>query len=483
MVHRSGAMHDDHLPAPDGRNAADLATPPGPTPPLPAANLTGFAPPPPPAPRRRRLLGVAAVVVAVLIVFSAGVAVGQAGPGSQAAERPSYSPSATAPDWRLLDEAYELLDQHFVDPAALDPLDLERGAIVGMTESLDDRGHTGYLTPEEVKARDESLSGTFVGVGAVLDQQDGTVRIVRVLRDSPAERAGLKAGEEIVKVDGASVDGLTLDEVVSRVRGIEGTDVTLELRSPGGANRSLTITRAKLDLPVASWAFVPGTKDAVLRLESFSAGAAKAATAAIREALDQGAEGIVLDLRGNPGGYVNEPVEVASQLLADGVVYVSVDRSGTRTSHEVKPGGIATEIPLVVLVDDQTASSAEILTGALQDAGRGRVVGVTTYGTGTVVNTYPLQDGGALTIGTERWLTPKGRAIWREGLVPDEVVELPPGAALVVPDDLPGLGAGGLAGTADAQLKAAVAALDRARAGAGDAGGAAPGAGAMARAA
>jgi carboxyl-terminal processing protease len=423
---------------------------------------------------------VAAIVVAVLIVFSAGVAVGQAGPGSQAAERPAYSPSAGAPDWRLLDEAYDLLDQHFVDPAALDPLALERGAIAGMTESLDDRGHTGYLTPEEVKARDESLSGTFVGVGAVLDQQDGTVRIVRVLRDSPAEQAGLRAGEEIVKVDGTSVDGLTLDDVVSRVRGGEGTDVTLELRAPG-ATRSLTITRAQLDLPVASWAFVPGTKDAVLRLESFSAGAAKAATTAIREALDQGAEGIVLDLRGNPGGYVNEPVEVASQLLDEGVVYVSVDRSGTRTPHEVKPGGIATDVPLVVLVDDQTASSAEILTGALQDAGRGRVVGVTTFGTGTVVRTYPLQDGGALTIGTERWLTPNGRAIWREGLVPDEIVELPAGATLVVPDDLPGLAPGGLAGTADAQLKAAVAALDRA--GAGDAGAARPAWGVGARAA
>ena len=164
---------------------------------------------------------------------------------------------------------------------------------------------------------------------------------------------------------------------------------------------------------------------------------------------------------------MNEPVEVASQLLADGVVYLSVDRSGTETAHEVEGGGIATDIPLVVLVDDQTASSAEILTGAVQDAGRGTVVGVTTYGTGTVVSTFPLQDGGALTIGTERWLTPKGRAIWREGLVPDEVVELPVGAALVVPDDLAALGAGGIAGTGDAQLKAALAALGRAQAGAG----------------
>jgi carboxyl-terminal processing protease len=502
MVHRSGIMDDDRFNAPGGRDASASPAQQGSTPPYPSAGVPAAPTPAPPGqawgstttqPRRpndpiagwtpptpagwegsgptrgRRLLAVTIVVLVALVVFSLGVSVGQTGLASTPGAGPSYSPSAGAPDWRLLDEAYGLLDQHFVDRAGLDPLALERGAVVGMTESLDDRGHTGYLTPDEVAARDDSLSGTFVGVGAVLDQQDGAVRIVRVLRDSPAERAGLKAGEEIVTVDGASVADLTIDEVVSKVRGIEGTEVALELRDPDGTTRTLTITREKLDLPLASWAFVPGTKDAVLRLESFSAGAGKATTAALREALDQGAQGIVLDLRGNPGGYVNEPVEVASQLLADGVVYLSVDRSGTQTAHDVKGGGIATDIPLVVLVDDQTASSAEILTGAVQDAGRGTVVGVTTYGTGTVVSTFPLQDGGALTIGTERWLTPKGRAIWREGLVPDEVVELPAGAALVVPDDLAALGAGGIAGTGDAQLKAALAALGRAQAGAGKA--------------
>jgi carboxyl-terminal processing protease len=151
--------------------------------------------------------------------------------------------------------------------------------------------------------------------------------------------------------------------------------------------------------------------------------------------------------------------------MANGVVYNSVDRSGKETPHPVEGTALAPDLPLVVLVDGQTASSAEILTGALQDAGRARVVGVQTYGTGTVVSTYPLADGGALTIGTERWLTPKGRAIWRAGLVPDEVVPLPTGAAQVVPDDFATLGSGGLAATGDAQLRAALAALDRAKAG------------------
>jgi len=126
---------------------------------------------------------------------------------------------------------------------------------------------------------------------------------------------------------------------------------------------------------------------------------------------------------------------------------------------------LAPDLPLVVLVNDQTASSAEILTGALQDSGRALAVGTKTYGTGTVVNTFPLKDGGALTIGTERWLTPNGRAIWREGLEPDEVVELPQGVGIVVPDDFATLGAAGIAGTDDAQLKAALAALDRSESG------------------
>jgi carboxyl-terminal processing protease len=416
----------------------------------------------------RRALPLAVFVLAAFVTFSLGVSVGQGGllgPGPAAS--PAYSPSAGRPDWRLLDEAYDLLDQHYVDPSALDPLALERGALVGLTGSLDDRGHTGYLTPDQVKARDESLSGTFVGIGAILDLKDGRLVIVRVLRDSPAEGAGVTAGDEILTVDGISVAGMAVNEVVPKVRGPEGTKVTLELKAVSGAVRSVTITRAKLDLPLVSWAFAPGTRDAVIRLESFSAGAAKAVASALREALAQGAEGAILDLRGNPGGYVNEPVETAGLFLASGVVYTSVDRSGKETPHPVEGTALAPDLPLVVLVDGQTASSAEILTGALQDAGRARVVGVQTYGTGTIVTTYPLADGGALTIGTERFLTPKGRAFWRDGLVPDEVVPLPVGAAQVVPDDFAALGSGGLAATGDVQLKAALAALDRAKAGAG----------------
>ncbi len=506
MVHRSGIMDDDRSRAPGAPDPTPPATQPGWTPPgqpaqagssppaqdgvapLPQAwwspqppaspppqpapgwtppGQAGWTPPPPKPTRGQRLLAIAAVVLAAVVVFSIGISVGQAGSASGPNASPAYSPSAGQPDWRLLDQAYQLLEQHYVDPKALDPVTLERGAISGMANSLDDRGHTGYLTPDQVKARDESLSGTFVGVGAVLDQQNNSVFIVRVLSGSPAERAGVKAGDELISVDGVGVAGLTVDQVVTRVRGPEGSSVVLELRSPAGVTREVTITRAKLDLPIVSWAFAPGTKNAVIRVESFSSGAAKAVKAALTEAMGQGAKGVVLDLRGNPGGYVNEPVETASLFLASGAVYRSVDRSGKETTHQVLGNPIAPDLPLVLLVDDQTASSAEILTGALQDAGRARIVGVKTYGTGTVVNTFPLADGGAMTIGTENWLTPSGHAIWREGLQPDEVVALPQGATLVVPDDLAKLGAGGVAASDDTQLKAGLAALARKESGTG----------------
>ena len=280
------------------------------------------------------------------------------------------------------------------------------------------------------------------------------------LAELPSGEAGLKSGEVILKVDGTPVAGLAIEQVVVKVRGPVGTPVTLDPQELDGSERTLTIIRAQIDLPLVSWALAPGSHDAVIRLESFSTGAAKALVDAIKAAKAAGAVGIVLDLRANPGGYVNEAIDVASQFLASGVVYISQDRSGRQVPHEVAGGGIATTIPLVLLVNGQTASSAEIVTGAIKDAGRATIVGETTYGTGTVVGTYPLADGSAVTIGTERWLTPKGHAIWREGLTPDQAVALAQGVNFLVPDDFSTLGGGGIAGSSDTQLQAGLRSLD-----------------------
>ena len=429
------------------------------------------------APRRGHRWTVAALVLAAVLLFGtgslvgrltapdtgAGSAVAPAAPGAPGPSGAAASAGAVlpqgVPNWSLLDQAYALLRANYVDPAGLDTTTLVQGAISGLMDAVNDPGHTGYLTPQEVAARNASLAGTFVGVGAVLDIRNNATTVVRVLPNSPAEKAGLKSGEVILKVDGNAVTGLTVEQVVVKVRGPAGTPVTLDLQELDGSERTLTIVRAEINLPLVSWALAPGSHDAVIRLESFSTGAAKELVDAIKAAKAAGAVGIVLDLRANPGGYVNEAIDVASQFLASGVVYISQDRSGKQVPHEVAGGGIATTIPLVLLVNGQTASSAEIVTGAIKDAGRATIVGETTYGTGTVVGTFPLADGSAVTIGTERWLTPKGHAIWREGLTPDQTVALAPGVNFLVPDDFATLGSGGIAGSSDTQLQAALRSL------------------------
>ena len=212
---------------------------------------------------------------------------------------------------------------------------------------------------------------------------------------------------------------------MSRVRGPEGEPVTLTIGRSGVADFDVTITRRKFDLPLVSWAMVPGRKVAMIRLEQFATGAAKGLKDAITQAKAAGATALIFDLRFNPGGYVNEAVGVASQFIPDGIVYQDVDRSGKEKDVPVETGGLATDIPLVVLADGDTASAAEIVTGAIQDAKRGTVVGMKTFGTGTVLGRFDLADGSALRIGVERWLTRNGRPIWHEGLEPDVKVELP----------------------------------------------------------
>ena len=218
----------------------------------------------------------------------------------------------------------------------------------------------------------------------------------------------------------------------------------------------MTITRRKFDLPLVSWAMAPGTTVAVIRLDQFATGATKGVQDAITKAKSAGATALVLDLRGNPGGYVSEAIGVTSQFVADGIVYQAIDASGEEKDSPVEPGGLATDIPLVVLADGGTASAAEIVTGAIQDAGRGKVVGEKTFGTGTVLGRFDLADGSSLRIGVERWLTRAGRPIWHEGLVPDVTVALAADAQPVGPDELRDMTAAQLAASSDAQLRKAL---------------------------
>ena len=197
---------------------------------------------------------------------------------------------------------------------------------------------------------------------------------------------------------------------------------------------------------------IPGRDVAFIRLDQFATGAAPALKTAITDAKAAGAKAIVFDLRGNPGGYVNEAIGVASQFVGDGIVYQSIDASGKTERVAVEKGGLATDIPLVVLTDGDSASSAEIVTGAIQDAKRGTIVGEKTFGTGTVLGRFDLSDGSSMRIGVERWLTRNGRPIWHEGLEPDVKVALDKTVTPLRPDDLKDMTAAELAKTTDLQL-------------------------------
>ena len=436
-------------PAPAGVSPAPASAPAPATPP----------PPPPPAgpPSRggmaKRWLAVILVPVLAVGLFYGGAVADRAGLlGAAQAVATTPAPSGASADLALIEQAWNDIQDNYVDAKDLDNRALAYAAITGIANAVGDSGHTSFLTADEAKSVDQSLSGQFVGIGVQVSGQANDVVIGNVIPGTPAEAAGLRRGDQIVAVDGKSTQGETLDEVVARVRGPEGQQVTLTISRGGSATFDVTITRRKFDLPVISWAMVPGRTVALIRLEQFSTGSGKAMKDALTQAKAAGATAIILDLRGNPGGYVNEAITVASQFVGDGVVYRSVDRSGVEKDVPVEPGGLWTTGPLVVLADGDTASSAEIVTGAIQDAKRGEVVGEKTFGTGTVLGRFDLADGSSLRIGVERWLTRGGRPIWHEGLQPDVTVALPTDAQIVRPDDLRDMSAAQLAASGDTQL-------------------------------
>jgi carboxyl-terminal processing protease len=369
---------------------------------------------------------------------------------------PSQPPGAPT-DFGLFWEALGLVRERYVDRADIPDTDLTYGAIRGMVDALGDAGHSVFLTPEQLAAEKESLQGRVSGIGAILGERGGRPIIVSVISGAPADRAGLRPGDLILAVDGRSIDRLRTDEVVELVRGRAGTEVMLSIQHRGEAEViDVTLVREVIDVPSVSWSTVPGTTIADIRLVSFSEGAGEALHEALQAALDAGAQQIVLDLRSNPGGLVNEAVAVASDFLARGVVYQRQDAAGQTAPVEVSGGGIAAEVPLVVIVDEGTASSAEIVAGAIQDNGRGRVIGKRTFGTGTVLNTFELSDGSAVRLGVEHWLTPDGRLIFDSGIEPDEVVELPTDGLTLEPREVEGMTPEDLAAATDTQLLRAI---------------------------
>jgi carboxyl-terminal processing protease len=378
---------------------------------------------------------------------------------------PTIGPGATVPPFApanisILWDALKIIQDHFVRRSELNPTELAYGAINGLVDSLGDPGHTTFLTPDQVKSENEALSGQIIGIGVFLGVTGGAPFIQSVVSGSPAARAGMLPGDRLIAIDGTSAENLSLEEIARLIRGTEGTQVTLTvIHAHGNAPLNITITRAKITVPAVTWVILPGTSIADIRINEFSAGTTDQFVTALRGARQAGAKGIVLDLRNNPGGYVDDAVGVASQFLEGGTVYIRRTADGTQIPVAVKSGGIATSLPLVVLIDYGSASSAEITAGALQDAKRGPLIGTRTYGTGTVLNTFNLPDGSAVRVGVEEWLTPAGRAIFPNGIQPDQEVDLVGDTPPLEPDTIRSMTANELQASADIQLLRAIADL------------------------
>jgi carboxyl-terminal processing protease len=335
----------------------------------------------------------------------------------------------------LYADALDTVREDYVDQEAIDPKKQTYGAIEGMLDTLGDEGHTRFLTPEEREENREGLSGTYVGIGIQLEEKSGEVVVAAPIEGSPAQRAGIEAGDVVVAVDGRSVRGEDVAQVVELVKGPEGTQVELTV-TRGGEERVFELERAEIESPVASWTLVPSSDVALVRLASFSDDSAEKLGRAFEEARAAGARRFILDLRNNPGGRLEQAVQMAGDFLEPGsVVYVREDASGGREEIEVDGGAGSIDAPMAVLVDEGTASSSEILAGALRDNDRATVIGETTFGTGTVLSEFVLRDGSALLLGVAEWLTPDGDFIRETGIEPDVEVPLEPDQQPLTPSE------------------------------------------------
>ena len=331
--------------------------------------------------------------------------------------------SSDTGDLDLMEEAWEIIHEDFVDIDNLDDQELAEAALRGLIEALDDP-YTSYLDPEQSALSSSRLEGGFSGIGATMTVKDGQLLVVAPIADSPAEKAGVCPGDQILEIDGESVSEMTLIEAALEIRGEKGTKVTLMILHVDEDDPvEIEIIRDTIDLPSVQLEMLSGAI-AHISITNFSNRTGAELESALNEAVAQGVVGIVLDLRNNPGGVVSAAVDVVSEFVDEGIVVYSLDNENERREWEVKDGGIVPDIPLAVLVNAYSASASEVVAGALQDHGRGPVIGINTYGKGKMNLVKELSNGGVLQITFARWFTPDGRQIDGEGIVPDTVVEI-----------------------------------------------------------
>ena len=374
-------------------------------------------------PRRgRRIFGQVIVTVALVVVAFVG------GWFSHQASIASYYANDQSQYYaHLIQQAWSTIDQNYVDRKAVDYKQMSYQAIRALLDVLHDKGHTRFLTPQDVQAEHDSLKGSFTGIGIYLHQDQTThqVIITSTIPGSPAEKAGLKHGDIIVAVDGKSVVGKDINAISDLIHGNAGTEVSVTVQRPS-THQTLTfsIVRAVIKVPNVFMHYIAEDHIAHIQIVQFADGVSDQLKASLIKAKQMGARSLILDLRDDPGGYLQEAIDTTSEFLASGNVLLEQDSSGTRTPYPVNGNPIDTNIPIVVLVNNNTASAAEIVSGALQDNKRAYIIGVKTFGTGTVLREFDFDDGSAILLGTSEWLTPKGHFIRDQGITPDQVVPL-----------------------------------------------------------
>lgn len=343
------------------------------------------------------------------------------------------TPTVTEDDWQPKNreelfepfwDAWDIVHQVYIDQP-VDDVALMRGAISGMMEALGDR-HSSYMDPHVHQQLNAELEGEYEGIGAWMNITGEYLEVISAMPNTPAEEAGLRAGDQVIAVDGEDMTGVDPNLVIRNVLGPAGTDVTLTVAREGESEPlDFTITRAKITLASVDSRMLENDI-AYIQLIQFGAKTRSELRDALEELMEQNPSGLILDLRNNGGGYLDTAIEVGSEFLEDGEVLLYEEYAdGSRDVHESEGGGLALDIPMVVLVNEGSASAAEIIAGAVQDLDRGQLVGVTTYGKGSVQSVIPLEnEQGVVRVTIARWLTPDSRQIDEVGLEPDIVVEL-----------------------------------------------------------
>lgn len=335
----------------------------------------------------------------------------------------SLPPQKQELDFSLFWEVWDRLEESFIDKSALKPGEMLYGAIKGMVSALGDP-YTVFLPPKENKQAKEDLEGSFEGVGIQLGFKNGNLAVIAPLSGMPAERAGVKAGDLILKIEDQETTGMTLPEAVRLIRGPKETTIKLTLLHEGeNQPYEALITRETIIIPSVEVEFEDGA--AHLKLMRFGERTTEEWHEAISSIIDHQPSviGVVLDLRNNPGGYLAGSVFIASEFLDAGVVVIQEHADGRRETFSVDRQGELITVPLVVLVNKGSASASEIVAGALQEHGRAKIVGEPTFGKGTIQEAQDLTGGSGLHVTTARWLLPSGKLIDKTGLIPDNQIK------------------------------------------------------------